>query len=238
MDGVQAMMAALIAAVVVGQFSTEGPVPVPWQIAPVSKKVPATRYRVVRIDGVTAVEGHAQASMALLARPVTVDLAATPILCWRWRITVPVAGADLRRKAGDDYAARVYVGFDIPDGQLGLGTRMKLSLARKLFMGPIPDAALNYVWDNVHPVGTTAPNAYTDRAQMVVAQSGAANAGRWVEQRADLARDYARAFPGTTGSPTSVAVAVDTDQTGGTATSWFADLHLTARDQPCRFPAS
>ena len=53
------------------------------------------------------------------------------------------------------------------------------------------------MWDNVHPIGTTAPNAYTDRARMVVAQSGAANAGRWVEQRADLAGDYARAFPGT-----------------------------------------
>ena len=55
--------------------------------------------------------------------------------------------------------ARVYVGFDIPDGQLGLGTKMKLGLARRLFPGPIPDAAVNYVWDNVHPIGSTAPSA-------------------------------------------------------------------------------
>jgi len=229
------MIAALIAAVVVGQFSAEGPVPPPWQVALVSKKVPPTRYRVVRIDGVMAVEGSAEASMALLARPITVDLAATPILCWRWRIVAPVAGADMRRKAGDDYAARVYVGFDIADGQLGLATKMKLGLARRMFPGPIPDAAVNYVWDNVHPIGTTAPNAYTDRARMVVAQSGAANAGRWVEQRADLAGDYARAFPKTMGKPTSIAVAVDTDQTGGSARGWFADLHFVARDQACRF---
>ena len=231
------MIAALIAAVVVGQFSAEGPVPPPWQVALVSKKVPPTRYRVVRIDGVMAVEGSAEASMALLARPITVDLAATPILCWRWRIAAPVAGANMKTKAGDDYAARVYVGFDIPDGQLGLGTKMKLALARRLFPGPIPDAAVNYVWDNVHPIGTTAPNAYTDRARMVVAQSGAANAGRWVEQRADLAGDYARAFPGTSARPTSIAVAVDTDQTGGSARGWFADLHFVARESACRFPA-
>ena len=229
------MIAALSAAVVVGQFSAEGPVPPPWQVALVSKKVPPTSDRVVRIDGVMAVEGSAEASMALLARPITVDLAATPILCWRWRIVAPVAGADMRRKAGDDYAARVYVGFDIPDGQLGLATKMKLGLARRMFPGPIPDAAVNYVWDNVHPIGTTAPNAYTDRARMVVAQSGAANVGRWVEQRADLAGDYARAFPGTTAKPTSIAVAVDTDQTGGSAKSWFADLHFVARDQACQF---
>lgn len=231
------MIAALIAAVVVGQFSAEGPVPAPWQVAIVSKKVPPTRYRVVRIDGVMAVEGSAEASMALLARPITIDLAATPMLCWRWRIAAPVAGADMRRKAGDDYAARVYVGFDIPDGQLGLGTRMKLSLARRLFPGPIPDAAVNYVWDNIHPIGTTAPNAYTYRAHMVVAQSGAANAGRWMEQRADLAGDFARAFPGTSAKATSIAVAVDTDQTGGSARGWFADLHFVGREERCRFPA-
>lgn len=231
------MIAALIAAVVVGQFSAEGPVPAPWQVAIVSKKVPPTRYRVVRIDGVMAVEGSAEASMALLARPITIDLAATPMLCWRWRIAAPVAGADMRRKAGDDYAARVYVGFDIPDGQLGLGTRMKLSLARRLLPDPIPDAAVNYVWDNIHPIGTTAPNAYTYRAHMVVAQSGAANAGRWMEQRADLAGDFARAFPGTSAKATSIAVAVDTDQTGGSARGWFADLHFVGREERCRFPA-
>jgi hypothetical protein len=228
-------MLPLILAAQLMMFTAEGPVPPPWQVAPVSKKVPLTRYRVTRIDGVMAIEGSADASMALLARPIAIDLGATPILCWRWRIAAPVAGADMRKKAGDDYAARVYVGFDIPDGQLGLATKMKLSLARRLFPGPIPDAAVNYVWDNSHPVGTTAPNAYTDRARMVVAQSGARNAGRWVEQRADLAGDFARAFPGTAGKPTSIAVAVDTDQTGSSARGWFADLHLVARDQACRF---
>jgi Protein of unknown function (DUF3047) len=218
-------------------FPAEGPVPPPWTVAPVSKKVPPTRYRVARIDGVTGVEGVANKSMALLGREISVDLAATPILCWRWRIEAPVAGGNMNSKAGDDYAARVYVGFDIPDTQLGLGTRLKLGMARRLFPGPIPDAAVNYVWDNSHPVGTTAPNAYTDRARMVVAQTGAANAGRWVEQRMDLARDYARAFPGTAGKASSIAVAVDTDQTGGSARGWFADLHFTPREQACRFPA-
>jgi hypothetical protein len=157
------------------------------------------------------------------------------MLCWRWRIDAPVAGADMMTRKGDDYAARVYVGFDIPDKQLSAGTRFKLGLARRLFPGRIPDAAVNYVWDNRHPVGTTAFNAYTDRAHMVVAQTGAANAGRWMEQRADLAQDYARAFPGTTGKPTLIAVAVDTDQTKAKARGWFANLHFTARTERCRF---
>lgn len=228
---------ALLLAAQLMAFPTEGPVPPPWTVNAVGKKVPLTQYRVVRLDGVMAVAGSANKSMALLARPIMVDLATTPILCWRWRIEAPVAGANMMTRAGDDYAARVYVGFDIPGNQLSMGTKLKLGLARRLFPGPIPDAALNYVWDNIHPIGTTAPNAYTDRARMVVAQSGAGAAGRWVEQRADVARDYARAFPGTSGKPTSIALAVDTDQTGGSARGWFADLHFTARDQACLFSA-
>jgi hypothetical protein len=226
----------IAAAVIVGQFTAEGPVPAPWTVTAVSKKVPLTQYRVVRIDGVTGVEGSANRSMALLGRTIAVNLAATPILCWRWRIDAPVAGADMMKKQGDDYAARVYVGFDIPDAQLGFGTKLKLRLARRLFSGPIPDAALNYVWDTSHPIGTTAPNAYTDRARMVVLQSGSANAGRWMEQRANLASDFARAFPGVTGAANLIAVAVDTDQTGGKARGWFADLHFVAADQACQFP--
>ena len=34
-----------------------------------------------------------------------------------------------------------------------------------------------------------------------------------------------------------IAVAVDTDQTGGSARGWFADLHFVSQDQACRFPA-
>lgn len=230
-------MPLLAAAVIVGQFTAEGPVPAPWQVTPVSNKVPLTHYRVVRIDGVTGVEGNANQSMALLGRTISVNLAATPNLCWRWRIDAPVAGANMMTKQGDDYAARVYVGFDIPDKQLGLGTKFKLGLARRLFAGPIPDAALNYVWDANHPIGTTAANAYTDRARMVVLQSGGANAGRWVEQRVNLASDFARAFPGVTGQANLIAVAVDTDQTRGKARGWFADLHFVAPDQACHFPA-
>ncbi|WP_372919150.1 DUF3047 domain-containing protein [Sandarakinorhabdus sp.] len=231
-----ALLPALIAAQLMA-FPAEGPVPPPWRVNAVSKKVPLTQYRIVRIDGVTGVEGNADASMALLGREISADLAATPMLCWRWRIDAPVAEANMMTRQGDDYAARVYVGFDIPGKQLSMGVKLKLALARRLFPGAIPDAAINYVWDNRYPVGTTAPNAYTDRARMVVAQTGSANAGRWTAQRADVARDFARAFPGAAGKPTLVAVAVDTDQTKGKARGWFADLHFVGRDQACRFPA-
>lgn len=205
----------LAAQVPVGQFRAEGPPPSPWRVVRIDKKTPPTRYRVARIDGVTAIEGVADKSMALLARPVTVDLDATPVLCWRWRVDAPVAAADMRRKSGDDYAARVYVAFDIPNASLTAGTRFKLGIARKLFGAAVPDAAINYVWDNSNPVGTRMKSAYTDRA--------------------DVAADFARAFGNVPGKPTQIAVAVDTDNTRSLARGAFADLHFVARDKPCAF---
>jgi hypothetical protein len=229
------LIAAAAGPVWVGQFGRSGPVPAPWQVVQLNRKVPPTSYRVATVAGIGAVEARADKSMALLARPLRVDLAATPILCWRWLVDAPVATADMRRKAGDDYAARVYVAFDMPDDALGAGTRMKLGLARRLYGQNVPDAALNYVWDNRNPAGTRARSPYTDRAELIVAETGTARAGSWVGERVDIAADFARAFGGKPGRPIQLAIASDTDKTGSSARAAFADLHFVAAATPCRF---
>jgi hypothetical protein len=227
------MATAAAGPVWVGQFGKSGPLPAPWRVVQLNRKVPPTAYRLATIAGLGAVEARAEKSMALLARPLSIDLAATPILCWRWLVDAPVAKADLRRKSGDDYAARIYVAFDMPDAALGAGTKMKLGLARRLYGQDVPDAALNYVWDNRNPVGTRAKSPYTDRAELIVAETGAANAGRWVNERADVAADFARAFGGKPGRPIQLAIASDTDNTGSRARAGFAELRFVARDAPC-----
>ena len=155
-------------------------VPSPWQLIQLNKKVPSTHYRVTRWDDVLAIEAIAERSMTLLARPVEIDLNRTPVLCWRWRVDASLVTADMATKAGDDYAARVYVSFAMPPSALSFATRIKLKLARSIYGDAVPDAAINYVWDNRYPVGMRMPNAYTDRIHMIVAESGATNAGKWV----------------------------------------------------------
>lgn len=218
----------------VGVFTSESDVlPVPWRLVRFKDSVPPTEYRIRTWAGEFAIEAHAHASMALLARPIQIDLARTPILCWRWRVDAPIAAADLRKKSGDDYAARVYVAFQIPPETLSWATRSKLALARSLFGAEVPDAALNYVWDNSHPVGTVTPNAYTERAMMVVTRSGTEDAGRWVSDRRDVLADSRAAFGAGTFSPVLLAVASDADDTGGSAHAGFARLRFVVRDESC-----
>lgn len=82
----------------------------------------------------------------------------------------------------------------MPPGEIGFLLRAKLALARSIYVDYVPDAAINYVWNNRYPVGTRKPNAYTDRTRMIVAESGSANAGRWVVERNDVLKNANRAF--------------------------------------------
>lgn len=220
------------ASVWVGQFSTAGKPPAPWRVMARSGTRP-TEYSVARVAGRMSVEARFDKSMAMLARHVTVDLGKTPILCWHWYVDSPVARADMTKKSGDDYAARVYVGFDVPDSALSGSTKFKLQIARTVFGKDLPDATLVYVWDNAHPVGTARRSPFTDRTQLIVAETGSGRARSWVPERVDVARDFSKAFAGQPGKPTGIAVAADGDNTHSSGRAAFADMHFVARDQPC-----
>lgn len=207
----------------------------PWHKIQIDPGIAQTRYRIREWDGVTAVEATADGSMTLLARPLSLDLDQTPVLCWLWRIDAALDRANMLQKEGDDYAARVYVAFDIPDDELKWHTRAQLALGRRIFGDQLPDGAINYIWDNRQPVGTRAANAYTGRARMLVLQSGNANAGRWIAQRRNILRDARQDFGVSTLTPTLLAIASDTDNTGEAARAGFADLHFVAETSLCSF---
>ena len=117
---------------------------------------------------------------------------ARPVLAWRWKVDRVVDRADLARKDGDDFAARVYVFFDMPVESLGVGARVKALLARAVWGETLPTAALCYVWDNRHAPGTSAWNPYTDRVRTVVLRSG--SPGAWARESRDLEADFRAAF--------------------------------------------
>lgn len=228
---------AAVATLPIGVFNQESQTPPePWRVVSFDADIPATHYRIIRWDKVMAIEATADASMALLARPLNLDLVNMPVLCWRWRVDAPLKSADMAHKSGDDYAARVYVAFDLPNSVMDWTTRLKLRLARQLFGDRVPDAALNYVWDNHNPIGTERANAYTERTQMLVLQSGADKAGRWIVERRNVLADAERAFGKLDFKAKLLAVASDTDNTGDKAHAGFADLHFVDAYADCNFP--
>ena len=138
--------------------------------------------------------------------------------------------ADLATKAGDDFAARVYVFFDVPMESLTWGRRLKLRIARLVYGSEVPSAGICYVWDNSHPLGTALWNPYSDRVRTVVVESGNEAAGRWVEETRDVDADFRAAFGDQAAARiTGIAAGNDTDQTRESASAWFGDFRLEAR---------
>ena len=204
----------------------------PWQEVRLGAKLQPNTFTAREWDGVAALEVKSAGSMSLLGRPLEVDLQRTPVLCWRWRVDAPLKSADMTQRSGDDYAARLYVSLALPEAEKSLGLRTQLGIARSIWGPSVPDAAVNYVWDNRQPVGTERPNAYTDRTTMVVLRTGAADAGGWVQERRNVGRDVARLY-GASARPVQLAVTADTDNTGESARAGFADLHWVPEQAAC-----
>ena len=218
----------------IAAFSTAAPggaLPAGWRERGVGRVPPAQITLVA--DGATVLQVKSHAAAGAATHALRVDPSSRPVLAWRWKVDRVVEAANLERRSGDDFAARVYVFFDVPEGSLPFVARMKLRLARLLYGEELPTAGICYVWDNRHAAGTTAWSAYTDRIRIVVAESGSARAGEWVDARRDLEADFRAAFgsqwPGAVPRITGVALGNDTDQTGETATALFGDVRLEAR---------
>lgn len=211
----------------VAEFSRLAPggeLPSAWRQVTLPRIERKTAYALDRIDGIVALRAEADASMSSVARNLDIDPATHPRLRWQWRVENLIAGSDLRSKDGDDFPARLYVLFDYDIGRLPFLQRTKLRLARALYGGDLPVAALCYVWATREPAGTTAWNAYTDRVRMIVVESGSARLGRWVGFERDVARDFREAFGEEPPMVNGIAIATDTDNTGERAVAWYGDM--------------
>jgi hypothetical protein len=213
--------------------SPAGAFPAGWQEAGIARKKTPEMSLVADEAGVTVLRSRAQAAFGTLA--ITLDASAQerPMLSWRWKVDHALEFADMSLKTAEDFAARVYVFFDVPLEELSLASRTKIRLARLVYGAQVPAAALCYVWDNRHLPGQSAWSPFTDRVRTVVLESGNAHAGKWQAERRDLDADFRAAFGETWKKPvpriSGIAVGNDTDQTGETVTAWFGDFLLEPR---------
>ena len=204
-----------------------GELPQPWKLVTVPKIQKHTRYSLVRDAETIVLLADADASMASVLHAVSFDPRQYPIIEWRWKITGLLRKADMTTKAGDDFPARIYVLFDYNIAKLPFSQRVKFRLARALYGGDIPLAALCYVWDGKSARDTSAWSVYTDRVRLIVAESGAANVGRWVDMRRNVAEDFRAAFGEEPPPVSGIVIATDTDNTGESVAAYYGDIRFT-----------
>ena len=238
-----AFVALAAACAVANAIAAEVPIP-GFSTADVGAKLPPgwekvelpyghkNEFRVVAEGNVHALQVKSAKSFGTVAFLLHADAAATPIVRWRWKVDHALEKARMDTKAGEDFAARLYVSFDFPTQELSVGERVKLDIAGAT-VGFVPAAAICYVWDNHNPVGTAGWSPYFGHVRVVVLQSGNERAGKWIDERRDVEADFVAAFgerwKGHVPKITGVVAGNDTDQTGESVTAWFGDIHLEPR---------
>jgi hypothetical protein len=186
----------------IGNFSFEG-------LAGWEKKIfkGTTEYSLTSENNTTVVKAVSQGAASGLVKKVSFDPKKYRYLHWSWKILHTISGGDEKTKAGDDYAARIYVVFP---GKHFWQTK-----------------AINYIWANQLNMGDSLPNAYTSSAMMVAVQSGPGNTGQWQSEKRDIFADYKDLFGSDPGEGSAVAIMTDTDDTGENATAWYGDITLS-----------
>lgn len=168
----------------------------------------ATDYRLVGGDGRSAVRALAEGTASALYHEVEVDLEASPVIEWSWRVdTLPRGDAGERTKAGDDFAARLYV-------------------VREGTFGRLSARALNYVHARSETAGARWTNPYSGRARMVAVSSGTGATGDWVTHRRDLRADWRAAFGEDIDRIDAVAIMTDADNTDSRARALYGTIRF------------
>jgi hypothetical protein len=225
---------ALAAAFVAGSAGAAetrlpGPESGAWRSLVFPKVKKHTNYEAVSEAGASVWRARAECSASAVYVPnETVDLRRTPILRWRWKLEQGVDVADERVKAGDDFAARVYVMFEFDEENAAWWEPAARALAGRWYGEVIPGKAINYVWAARAAVGSRWKNPYTDASEMIVQRTGRTEG--WHAEQADIVADYRAAFGHEPPPLLSVAVMSDADNTCQKAVAYLADFRFTERE--------
>ena len=170
----------------------------------------STRYERVEEGKTMVLRATSRQSASALYQRVEVDLDKTPYLNWHWKVESALGELDEQMKAGDDFAARVYV-----------------------VVSPMPfrlkPRSLNYVWASNTPAGGHWESPYSRNVILVALQSGNALAGRWIQEKRNVREDLKRYFGEDIRYVEGIAIMTDTDNSQSAATAYYGDIYFTAR---------
>jgi hypothetical protein len=213
----------------VGEFSESEigkSIPVGWKALYFKNISRHTEYLIVRENGSAVVKAKAEGSASGLIREVNINPKEYPVIRWKWKVKNILKKGNANRKDGDDYPARLYVTFRYDPEKAGLVEKSKYEAVRILYGQYPPHSAVNYIWESRIPAGTVLPNAYSNRAMMIVVESGAEKVNQWIEEKRDVYADYRQAFGQEPPMISGVAIMTDTDNTGETAIAYFGNIRF------------
>lgn len=161
--------------------------------------------------GIIQVDGKRASS--ILYRTISIDLAQTPRLNWKWRVDSGPPATDLSVRGNDDRALAVIVGFPFDPAKATATERSQHRAMRFLLGRDAPGRSLHYVWGSGLQRGAVIRPPKTDAHRFIVLRSASEPTGVWHPESVDVAADYRRVFGEPAPRAVQLAVSSDGDDT-------------------------
>jgi hypothetical protein len=213
----------------VGKFSAAEPgekLPEGWHPLIFKNITSYTRYSLVKDGDTVVVKAVSEASASGLIRKIRIDPQKYPIIQWRWKVMNVCKNSDVTQKDGNDYPARIYITFEHDPGKIGFFDKVKYYLAKQIYGEYPPICAINYIWESKAPIGTIAPDPYTERNKMIVVESGEKALDTWITEERNILADFVAAFGETPPMISGIGIMTDSDNTKESDTAFYGDILL------------
>jgi hypothetical protein len=141
-----------------------------------------------------------------------IDLDETPRISWEWRVSEFPDVDNEQTKAGDDFAARIYVVKE--HSILKWRTR-----------------ALNYVWTQHSEAGSDWSNPFADQAHMIAQQHGEPDSSEWRTETRNMREDFVNFHGEAPDSINAIAIMTDCDNSDSQASAQYRSIRVHAADE-------
>jgi hypothetical protein len=134
-----------------------------------------------------------------------VDLKATPILEWQWKVvTLPKEG-DARKRKTDDEAAQLYVTWP-------------------RFPEALRSRVIGYIWNSVPTDEKIFKSHKSMTVTYIVVRSGPVDVGAWLTERRNVREDYRMIYGEEPDDPAVITIGVDSNDTKSSAESLMGTI--------------
>jgi hypothetical protein len=189
-----------------------------------------TDYTLESFEGVEVAKAESNCGASGLVLSLdAIRIDQTPLLSWRWRVDRGLDLLEEQSKAEDDFAARVYIMFELDKGRASTLQKLRHRLAKLIYGETIPGSALNFVWTSRLPTGTVWDNPFESSAKMIALAQGASTG--WRTETVDVAAHYRELFDTPTPPLLGLAIMSDSDNSCQRTEARFADFKFLAPDE-------
>jgi hypothetical protein len=163
--------------------------------------------KIVEDEGRKALHMKSQDDGSTINREIkgTVHLKDTPILEWRWKAIVLPKGGNSCKKATDDQAGQIFVGWP-------------------RFPEAVRSRIIGYVWDTTQPVGTICKSEKTGTVTYVVVRSGPGDLNKWHTERRNVVEDFKKIYGEAPDDPSVLSLSIDSNDTNTSSEAMIGSI--------------